>query len=55
VTCGSGLCAGGIPQQVFIRVSAQETYTPIFLSHDLIRSLLGNAAVISKTATFRVE
>ena len=55
VTCGAGLCAGGIPQQVFIRVSAQETYTPIFLSNDMIQSLIGNAAVISRTATFRVE
>jgi len=55
VTCGGGLCAGGIPQQVFVRVTAQETYAPIFLSNDMIRSVIGSAAVVSETATFRVE
>ena len=55
VTCGGGLCASGLAQQVFIRVTAQETYTPIFLTNDMIHSLLGTAAVVSKTATFRVE
>ena len=55
MTCGGGLCASGLAQQVFIRVTAQETYTPIFLTNDMIHSLLGTAAVVSKTATFRVE
>lgn len=54
VGCG-GLCANGATQQIFIRVSAQETYVPIFLTYEMIASLLGPSTTLTATATFRFQ
>ena len=52
--CG-GVCAGGAAQQVFVTVTAQEAYVPIFLSHEMIASLLGPTTTVSARATFRIQ
>ena len=52
--CG-GTCAGGTAQQVFVTVTAQEAYAPIFLGNEMIGSLLGPSSTVSARATFRIQ
>ena len=54
VGCG-GLCSNGTTKQIYVIVSAQETYVPIFLTYEMIASLLGPSTTLSTTATFRIQ
>jgi len=54
VVCG-GLCPGNVAQQIFVTVSARETYAPMFVNHHMIASLLGSSATLAASATFRIQ